>query len=207
LADYTLYALGAGDVSISGGGSLSGYTQGDGSQLQGLTITLTAPNWEAVAISDDDNYFADTDGSQVLTTAQTIFGTGHAAGRVVEAEYTLTLQDAGGNTYTVIGFNINEAGSPYAAYGTVEGLAFVGPPGSWPPVGTPLTVIATNEGPPNTAGPAALAYDDYVAPICFVTGTRIATPGGARPVETLAPGDLVMTRDHGAQPLLWTGRP
>lgn len=205
MADYTLYALSAGDVSISGGGSLSGYTQGDGSHLMGRTITLDAPNWEPVAVSDDDSYFADTDGSQVLTSAQTIFGTGYASGLVVEAEYTLTLEDGAGNTYTVIGFNINEPGSPYAAYGTVEGLAFVGPPGSWPPVGTPLTVVATSEGPPNTGG-AGLAFDDYVAPICFVTGTRIATPGGARPVETLVAGDLVLTRDNGAQPLLWAGR-
>ena len=206
MANYTLYTLGAGDISISGGGALSGYSQGDGTQLMGKTITLNAPNWQPIAVSDDDSWFADTDGSQVLTTAQNIFGTGYAAGRVVEAEYTLTVQDGGGNTFTVIGFNINEPGSPYQAYGTVEGLAFVGPPGSWPPVGTPLTVIATSEGPPNTAGPGAVAYDDYVAPICFVTGTRIATPGGARPVETLAAGDLVLTRDHGAQPLLWAGR-
>ncbi|MCP1170321.1 Hint domain-containing protein, partial [Limimaricola sp. ASW11-118] len=33
-------------------------------------------------------------------------------------------------------------------------------------------------------------------------GTRIATPLGERAVETLRPGDLVLTRDHGFQPLL-----
>ena len=41
--------------------------------------------------------------------------------------------------------------------------------------------------------------------ICFATGTAIATPDGPRPVETLRPGDLVSTRDHGAQPVLWIG--
>ena len=41
---------------------------------------------------------------------------------------------------------------------------------------------------------------------CFVTGTLIAVPGGHRPVETLQPGDLVLTRDEGAQPLRWTGQ-
>ena len=40
---------------------------------------------------------------------------------------------------------------------------------------------------------------------CFVAGTLIATPDGEVPVETLSPGDLVMTRDHGAQPLRWIG--
>ena len=39
--------------------------------------------------------------------------------------------------------------------------------------------------------------------ICFTPGTRIATPYGARPVETLQVGDLVVTRDHGLQPIRW----
>ncbi len=45
-----------------------------------------------------------------------------------------------------------------------------------------------------------------MGPPCFTKGTRIATPDGARPVEELAPGDAVMTMDHGAQILRWTGR-
>ena len=40
---------------------------------------------------------------------------------------------------------------------------------------------------------------------CFVAGTMILTPKGEVPVETLKPGDLVMTRDEGAQPLRWIG--
>ncbi|PHP29377.1 hypothetical protein CJ301_02615 [Limimaricola cinnabarinus] len=36
----------------------------------------------------------------------------------------------------------------------------------------------------------------------LLAGTRIATPSGARAVETLRPGDLVLTRDHGLQPVL-----
>ena len=40
---------------------------------------------------------------------------------------------------------------------------------------------------------------------CFAAGTRIATPQGARPVETLCPGDLVTTLDHRPQPLRWVG--
>ena len=38
---------------------------------------------------------------------------------------------------------------------------------------------------------------------CFTAGTLIATPDGLRPVEDLAVGDLVMTRDSGAQPIRW----
>lgn len=40
---------------------------------------------------------------------------------------------------------------------------------------------------------------------CFVAGTRIATPTGPRPVEALRAGDLVLTLDHGAQPVRWAG--
>lgn len=39
---------------------------------------------------------------------------------------------------------------------------------------------------------------------CFVAGTLIRTPSGQRAVETLRPGDLVTTRDHGPQPVRWT---
>ncbi len=40
----------------------------------------------------------------------------------------------------------------------------------------------------------------------FASGTRILTADGKLvPVETLRPGDLILTREHGAQPLRWRG--
>jgi len=36
-----------------------------------------------------------------------------------------------------------------------------------------------------------------------VTGTMIAVPGGQKPVEQLEVGDLVLTKDNGAQPIRW----
>jgi hypothetical protein len=41
--------------------------------------------------------------------------------------------------------------------------------------------------------------------ICFTPGTRLRTPTGPVPVETLREGDLVDTRDGGAQEILWIG--
>ena len=41
--------------------------------------------------------------------------------------------------------------------------------------------------------------------ICFTPGTMIATAHGPRAIETLAPGDLLVTRDNGLQPLRWIG--
>jgi len=41
--------------------------------------------------------------------------------------------------------------------------------------------------------------------ICFTPGTLILTDRGERPIETLRPGDGIVTRDHGVQPLRWLG--
>ncbi len=41
--------------------------------------------------------------------------------------------------------------------------------------------------------------------LCFRNGTLITTDRGERPVETLRPGDLVLTRDNGLQPIRWIG--
>ena len=67
-----------------------------------------------------------------------------------------------------------------------------------PPQGRPLWVVAT----------APRARPDRPAPavICFAAETAIATPRGPRPVDAIAPGDTVTTRDNGAQPVLWAGR-
>lgn len=40
---------------------------------------------------------------------------------------------------------------------------------------------------------------------CFTPGTLIATPSGPCTIETLRPGDSVMTRDNGVQKIVWAG--
>lgn len=41
---------------------------------------------------------------------------------------------------------------------------------------------------------------------CFTPGTRIATPKGEKPVESLKIGDRVVTRDNGIRHITWAGQ-
>jgi len=54
---------------------------------------------------------------------------------------------------------------------------------------------------PNSTG-FALTFPDV---ICFVAGTKIATPLGDVNVENLRVGDLVITKDNGLQAIRWIG--
>lgn len=45
--------------------------------------------------------------------------------------------------------------------------------------------------------------ETIVVQACFTPGTTLLTPAGPRAVETLAVGDLVLTADHGPQPVQW----
>lgn len=42
--------------------------------------------------------------------------------------------------------------------------------------------------------------------VCFVAGTRIETPNGPRHIETLRIGDHVLTRDNGAERVIWAAK-
>jgi len=48
-----------------------------------------------------------------------------------------------------------------------------------------------------------LNFSEIENVICFTPGALIATPNGARDVADLEVGDLVVTRDHGLQPIRW----
>jgi hypothetical protein len=70
-------------------------------------------------------------------------------------------------------------------------------------------LMLTNNGDAYPLGTIISRSDiDFSSPfaICFYPGTRIATPAGERAIETLAPGDLVLTQDGAAQAIRWVGR-
>lgn len=55
-------------------------------------------------------------------------------------------------------------------------------------------------------GYASVEMQTFTGTVCFCAGTLIATPNGARRIETLAIGDLVRTHDGGDLPVAWIGR-
>lgn len=65
---------------------------------------------------------------------------------------------------------------------------------------TDYTLIAARDDP----GEVRIA--DIVC-VSFASGTLITLPGGAQTaIERLAPGDMVLTRDNGPQPVRWIGK-
>jgi len=67
-----------------------------------------------------------------------------------------------------------------------------------PAPGTELWVAA--------AAPPPAAPEPHRGLVCgLAAGSLVETASGPRPAESLAPGDMVLTRDHGLQPVLWRG--
>lgn len=75
--------------------------------------------------------------------------------------------------------------------------------------GTLYAPVAHSAGENISTTLSQLAHNGYAPQvsglnICYLAGTLVLTPSGEVPVETLRAGDLVMTLDHGALPLVWT---
>lgn len=70
-----------------------------------------------------------------------------------------------------------------------------------PPKATELWVVHHTLG----AAPGDAHAEGAGGVICFTPGTRIKTPEGLMPIELLREGDLVQTKDNGAQPIRWIG--
>lgn len=210
MANFVISALGESQLTISGGGQLDGVTQGDGSHLVGLTITLNAKVFTPIHVRDSgsDIFFDDNDNNQRAQVAPgddpqdgiDFDGATYGSNVRFEAEYSITLRDPNtGEEYRAVAVNFNDSNPSYA---TVEGLAFID---EIPPAGVPLDVIFASEGP-GDFGVARVRFDDIAAPPCFTPGTRILTPGGDRVIDELCVGDLVATLDNGPQPIRWIGR-
>jgi len=139
---------------------------------------------------DDDQFDGDEpwdevgyDANQTAVVTDMV-GNPVASGQVYNEEYYEVSAD-GGSTFGYI--DVVEIS------GTVVGFM----------VDVPLTpgvanTIFTNA---NVTSSSTMGYSAYSQVPCFGPGTMIATSDGELPIEWLVPGDKILTRDHGAQPL------
>ncbi|MCC5956225.1 MAG: Hint domain-containing protein [Natronohydrobacter sp.] len=99
------------------------------------------------------------------------------------------------------GFVLTDGTRLYTARMIAQGsdwlIAFAG---TLPPAGMTCWVTACNL---TAALRAAQMAQDV---ICFTSDAMITTAAGRTPIAQLQPGDRVMTRDNGAQPVLWVGQ-
>jgi len=85
-------------------------------------------------------------------------------------------------------------------------------PGESAPVVTVTSEIDNGDGTTSKTGyvefpdGSRLDFESFEEILCFTPGTLIDTLRGRVAVEALEAGDQVLTRDHGYQPLAWTGR-
>lgn len=73
--------------------------------------------------------------------------------------------------------------------------------GEVPPPGRDLWVVRTSIDRTHAASGARTAG----GVICFTPDTVIRTPEGARLIQSLRPGDRILTRDNGPQEIMWCG--
>lgn len=156
------------------------------------TFTYTAGSGEDVIVEDTggsaDVLEDDNEANHVITDGAGLV----ANGQTVEAEsliFVRALDGSGDPVGPVITITVFSQGG---VTGDVWGLS------SDIPLVDGTSYIKTGG---SNAGSSR--YDDFIT--CFAAGTQIDTPDGPKLIDGLGLGDLVHTRDNGAQPIRWSG--
>ncbi|SHL70713.1 Hint domain-containing protein [Roseovarius marisflavi] len=108
------------------------------------------------------------------------------------------LGEAGAGTINIVGGEGNETGGDTLQLNADVSLA-------------DITFTNTDDAAGGLSGNFTMAdgtvvtFSEIENIICFTPGARILTPHGERAIETLRPGDMVITRDHGPRPIRWIG--
>jgi hypothetical protein len=176
---------GAGSLTVAAGVSA---TLASGSNLAAIadsgTLTATGPLGGTVNMEGNaaHSVLKLAPSTSLVTTAITSFGTGDTIGLAANASFATGTV---GLSYNATNDQLVLTDSLTGATDTLQVTLAGGDSASW------LQVT-------DTSGALSLT-------LCFCAGTAIATPLGAAAVETLNPGDLVMTA-NGAKPVRWIGQ-
>ncbi|SMO99580.1 Hint domain-containing protein [Paracoccus laeviglucosivorans] len=165
----------------------------DGTDLLGRTTNTTVAgpvNSDGTPIAGDNVINV---GQEFTLRTQASGGLGGTTDTTVKMTLTGTgtLTPLLGASKEVI-IAVSDAGTRYVVF--PDNDAIVGLDGITGLVGSTLTL-------------SPRGYDlEAEAPLCFAAGTMLETPDGLRAIEDLVEGDLVTTKDSGAQPIRWMGR-
>ncbi|MEO0771643.1 MAG: Hint domain-containing protein [Pseudomonadota bacterium] len=219
-------AVGDGDVdpgNLNSGSNGNLFQDNTGDQLNtemdGVTITLTlvmdvvagAENNIRIGIADvaDANY-----DSTLLIAADSV------QTALIATDDDLTMAPDATKTFDILGNDANATGGTLFIT-HINGQEVNGqnpitlPSGQIIVVNTDGTITIQNDSDEetltftyeveSTTGESATAFVNLTSVPCFVAETMILTDEGERPVEDLAVGDMVMTKDRGLQPIRWIG--
>jgi hypothetical protein len=168
--------------------------------LTGTTVTVTGGAAVTTALSYAPSSFIGLTTKPVLTFTYTFYDNGtlipDSTGTIVTSAYAATAPSPGTSASELdISFSNQTLTLPFdlADY---QGDTLT----------VKLTSITGGSGTTynSTGGPLTVAT--VVDNVCFVRGTRIATPAGERSVEDLQAGDTILTQSGTVRPVKWIGR-
>ena len=214
--DELSYADSASPVTVDiGAGTATGAGTGDDTFRNFEDFTLTTGNDSATGSAGDETISGGLGDDTIDGAAgnDTLFG-GDGEDLITSGGGNDTI-DAGGGNDTIfgsIGDTIEGGGSaPGSSPGDTDTLD-ISPE---IPVGGSFNVIPDPGGDPDNgtveifdaAGSlvGTISFTEIENIVCFTRGTMIETPAGEVAIQDLREGDLVLTRDHGPQPVRWIG--
>jgi hypothetical protein len=159
--------------------------------------TVTISGLETMTITDDDLNFQDESGSLPVDTSQQVLANNIgtvSAGQFAEAVFANYIQNTTTGEYGYAYLIRIYTGTDPNNHGIQDGTYY------WA-----FTIRVSNGDQVTQQGNNAgfVPYADLVA--CFTSGTLIKTQSGEVAIEDLTKGDMVLTMDHGYQPIRWIG--
>ncbi|RNF33178.1 hemolysin [Paracoccus methylarcula] len=183
-------------------------------------IEFSGARQSSILLEDDDDRFhsgyANVDKTGQILVEDTVFGNDPGpipAGTRLSGFIGSRLQDSGGNHFRVMfprRFIAQRIGDEFGGRQAV--LVF--PEAREQEDGTLTYPVFDRTGSftfVDTVSVSSINEPDEGAPHyspsvpCFTDGTLVETASGPRAIETLRPGDLVLTRDHGPRRIAWIG--